>query len=554
MTTITTRAGKGSPLTNTEVDNNFTNLNTAKYESGNNVSFGTGSFSGQVSLSDALKINNNDYGVYDGIGLVVDIAGTAKQTIAQFGTNTAGLFLTTDSPIISSGAYYNNGWINTKTTSTYLSFNSGSLELKSGSGTVGDATTWATSLTVDSNGAGLFSSYVRGTYFQDADDTSTYVDPNGQSAFTGPLSIRAKSGSEGTGDGTLYITAAGNNDWGLKIDCGGSLTGDGRNEYAMTIRMGDNAYNHAISVYDYYTVPSSQSLVFNVNSGGTEDSRSLRAPVFYDKENTFFFLDPTSNSRLTYIEGNNKYTFQGYGRYQNDWVLSTTGTKGDNGSSDNSWFIDNGSRGQWDAGALSNAKFRRVAGLTIEFEAYSEVYSGGSCHAMVGFVGGSSGSFNYNQDDSDLLYFNNAAYNNGATYVYTNGSSSGSSYSVNTVNGWWRCRIVVNNTGVSYWIYNDGWKKILRTAVNDNYNENWVRVLVTVHSGRIYLRNMRVYEQPNYGAGSADGGYLPPLVNGKFSVAGSVEASSYYDRDNTSYYVDPASWTNLSALKFDNDL
>ena len=36
MATITTRAGKGSPLTNTEVDNNFTNLNTDKAEVGAN--------------------------------------------------------------------------------------------------------------------------------------------------------------------------------------------------------------------------------------------------------------------------------------------------------------------------------------------------------------------------------------------------------------------------------------------------------------------------------------------------------------------------------------
>jgi len=32
MATIVTRAGKGSPLTNTEVDANFTNLNTDKAE------------------------------------------------------------------------------------------------------------------------------------------------------------------------------------------------------------------------------------------------------------------------------------------------------------------------------------------------------------------------------------------------------------------------------------------------------------------------------------------------------------------------------------------
>jgi hypothetical protein len=41
MTTIVTRAGKGSALTHNEVDSNFTNLNSAKYESGNNVTLGT---------------------------------------------------------------------------------------------------------------------------------------------------------------------------------------------------------------------------------------------------------------------------------------------------------------------------------------------------------------------------------------------------------------------------------------------------------------------------------------------------------------------------------
>ena len=41
MATLTLRSAKGSPLTNNEVDANFTNLNTDKYESGDNVSLGT---------------------------------------------------------------------------------------------------------------------------------------------------------------------------------------------------------------------------------------------------------------------------------------------------------------------------------------------------------------------------------------------------------------------------------------------------------------------------------------------------------------------------------
>ena len=38
MSTITLRNVKGSPLTNTEVDNNFSNLNTDKMEKTNNLS------------------------------------------------------------------------------------------------------------------------------------------------------------------------------------------------------------------------------------------------------------------------------------------------------------------------------------------------------------------------------------------------------------------------------------------------------------------------------------------------------------------------------------
>ena len=38
MTTLTIRSVKGSPLTNNEVDDNFTSLNTDKLEKSNNLS------------------------------------------------------------------------------------------------------------------------------------------------------------------------------------------------------------------------------------------------------------------------------------------------------------------------------------------------------------------------------------------------------------------------------------------------------------------------------------------------------------------------------------
>lgn len=83
MSTITTRAGKGSPLTNTEVDTNFTNLNTDKYESGDNASFGTLAAT-NTTLSGTLKLS---------ISASVAAAGT---------TQGAGTVLTATTNIVTS--------------------------------------------------------------------------------------------------------------------------------------------------------------------------------------------------------------------------------------------------------------------------------------------------------------------------------------------------------------------------------------------------------------------------------------------------------------------
>jgi len=50
MSTLTTRAGKGSPLTNTEVDTNFTNLNSDKFQANDNISVANLTVSGAVTM------------------------------------------------------------------------------------------------------------------------------------------------------------------------------------------------------------------------------------------------------------------------------------------------------------------------------------------------------------------------------------------------------------------------------------------------------------------------------------------------------------------------
>jgi hypothetical protein len=115
MSTLVTRAGKGSPLTHNEVDANFTNLNTDKIQSGNTVA--------------ALTITS---------ATVTDLAVTGI-TSFDGAQGTAGQVLT------SAGTGNTPTWA---TVSGSISVTGGDLTL---SGSTGTAITNATLATVNSN-------------------------------------------------------------------------------------------------------------------------------------------------------------------------------------------------------------------------------------------------------------------------------------------------------------------------------------------------------------------------------------------------------------------
>ena len=79
MATITLRASKGSPLTNTEVDNNFTNLNNDKYESGDNIAAADLSVTGDVTLGTANVTDaGNTQGTAQAITKTYNICNSAS--------------------------------------------------------------------------------------------------------------------------------------------------------------------------------------------------------------------------------------------------------------------------------------------------------------------------------------------------------------------------------------------------------------------------------------------------------------------------------------------
>ena len=84
MTTITTRSGKGSPLTNDEVDANFTNLNSDKVETSGD------SMTGNLSFGDSNKAifgAGSDLAIYhDGTNSYVSDQGTGYLSIGTNGS------------------------------------------------------------------------------------------------------------------------------------------------------------------------------------------------------------------------------------------------------------------------------------------------------------------------------------------------------------------------------------------------------------------------------------------------------------------------------------
>lgn len=94
MTTITTRAGKGSALTHNEMDTNFVNLNTAKLETftlAGNVSGSLASNVLTINLS-AAQTNITSVGTLTGLTLAGTLTGTAVQaaTIGNAGATLTG--------------------------------------------------------------------------------------------------------------------------------------------------------------------------------------------------------------------------------------------------------------------------------------------------------------------------------------------------------------------------------------------------------------------------------------------------------------------------------
>ena len=226
-------------------------------------------------------------------------------------------------------------------------------------------------------------------------------------------------------------------------------------------------------------------------------------------------LDVAGIATAQYEEGQNQYSFRGANRAINDWDYSgLTINPTYDSFLDGSWYIDAGISNSWDRGLLSKRRFRRVEGLTLEYETYTQTNDAGNVYVMIGFVGGNSVNFSYAQTPANLIY-----QDNNTLSVFTNGGSSGSDYSFDTRNAWWRFKTVLKGTGALHYVYRDNkWNLIKETSTNNQNDYEYLRVVFTLYRQRVYIRDVKVYVAQESFRGS---NYLDNVIGNLF-VNGSV--------------------------------
>ena len=120
----------------------------------------------------------------------------------------------------------------------------------------------------------------RAPIFYDTNDTAYYVDPRSASVLSG-LKLNGVDNNASGSDYILWINKPNNNDWGISIT--------GQYDYNF---MYDGAASHSYGVRGL----AAGGEYWRVGTDLLYHNSNIRAPIFYDQNDTGYYLDPNSTS------------------------------------------------------------------------------------------------------------------------------------------------------------------------------------------------------------------------------------------------------------------
>lgn len=268
--------------------------------------------------------------------------------------------------------------------------------------------------------------------------------------------------------------------------------------YFISPNSANNSYNNYLQLVDGIVVVTNY----------LQATSSLRAPLFYDSDNTSYFVDPTSTSRLSVANVN-------FMTLLNDEGLNVKGIRGQFAAGSDgqgiSLFsnVDIGYPSGWGSG-LGNTPSR---GLSV-YGGLRVAYSGD------GFI------------TSDTSVRSPIFYDSNNTGYYVDPASTSIQYRINVLNG-------INLTGgIALTSSGATLDNSIAMRLTENYGALWNGGDGTLWHHQVINASMLCGFT---GAGANWG-------SGRVVASNDVRGTLFYDYNNTAYYVDPNSTSVLNNL------
>jgi len=407
---------------------------------------------------------------------------------------------------------------------------------------------------------------MRSPIYYDLNDTSYYVDPASTSVLnalnlntagtalfrylppgTGTVSINAPFYWNAS-TGSINIAMIDNDTGGVVIDNEG-VTVYGAGDTGGVFRVIDedvwqsNGNNVANATCFYVT----QGAVGGWGRGDWEFYGSARAPIFYDYNNTGYYLDPASNSVLNTIYQVGVYTRNsaGVGWLSGNYSSSETGsTTGAIYSIGGSYYPTSTSFNNMYGIGYCNANYISV-GISGA-SGWGQYVNGGGVNRV--WLGGETGQVISTGEHSGTIFYD---YNNTGYYVDPNGASN--MYEV-YANNWFR---TYGQTGLYSQSYAQHFYPLSNGrywAITGNGSTDYGALLFKTNYEST-IKGYVYWDTNGFGLLHGGGGWS---VRGNLAGIGGqfygswfsdtdLRAPVFYDSDNTGYYLDPASSSSLYA-------
>jgi hypothetical protein len=339
----------------------------------------------------------------------------------------------------------------------------------------------ATVFGITPSGIAVASSEMRAPIFYDSVDTSYYLNLNGLSRMH-HMQLVSDWANSNPNEGAINIRGA-----YPSMTFRNTISGN------MWLRHMDGSGH-----IQHYFAPSgvdatNWSIMHTMHTNGIFFSAAdMRTPIFYDSNDTGFYLDPNSYSRLNRI---------GVGGAAND--VSGININGDAGLTGANFFYfghNNGLLGSWQTRTFASSG--RQIWNTNGFEVNRDGYGGGWAFSI-----NSAGSTTFNSTNDLPININ------GAMHKYL---------TINPGNGWEAMVRYIGGSGSSWYVGK-------RTATQ------------TVSPSDFHLYS------------EAAGATVFGVTTGGTAVAtGDLRAPIFYDSNDTAFYIDPNGTSNINTLYVGN--